>query len=577
MYHTGQRDRCAAALHALLGESPNDAAALTLLGQVYFDRADVTKALHYATLAIEAQREYPGAVILLARLLMHQGRHAKALDVMRRGCEDAPIVGDLWVVRAHIAADAQQYDEAIDCYGRALTLGLDPVAMQGLAQVWSRLGQVHRSVEFLQGAARQRPTDWRLAAQLAFALNYVSGVAPLQVTEAHKQFGRCLTTFAGPTPPKPRAALDPLRRLRVGLISGDFRTHPVTMFIEPILQHRDAERFEYIAYTTTAAHDEVTDRFKTLCTQWRSVLGNDESQASALVLADRPDILIDLAGLTAHTGVWLLRSRLAPVQMTYLGYPNTTGIARVDYRLVDSHTDPIGSENLCTEQLLRLDPCMHCYTPPDEAPPVRERGDDPLRPVRFASYNVAAKISSQTLDLWAAILAAVPGSILRLKSNNVPSDSAWSHVLRSLKARGVDPSRVEPTPRTEALAEHLAMYHDVDIALDTTPYNGTTTTCEALLMGVPVVALWGDRHAARVSGSLLSAVGCPELIASTPEAYVRLAEGLAGDASRLTHYRTTLRPRLLASPLCDGPAMARRFEGALRRAWQAVCTWGIPD
>lgn len=564
-------------MRALLDDSPDDAAALTLLGQLHFDRADIARSLRYAQQALEVQFDYPGAIILMARALMYEGRHAKALEVMRRGCDDAPTVSDLWVVRAHIATDAQRYDEAIEAYGRALTLGLDPVAMQGLAQAWSRLGQVYRSIEFLQGATRQRPNDWRLAAELAFALNYVSGVAPQQVTEAHKQFGRCLAACAGASPPKPRVLLDPDRRLKVGLISGDFRKHPVTMFIEPVLKHRDADRFEYIAYATTQANDAVTERFKTLCSSWRNVLGKDEAQAAAMVQADQPDILIDLAGLTAHTGVWLLRHRLAPVQMTYLGYPNTTGIARVDYRLVDALTDPVGTESLCTEQLLRLDPCMHCYTPPDEAPPVRERSDDPLRPVRFASYNVAAKISSQSLDLWAAILAAVPGSILRLKSNNVPSDSAWSHVLRSLKARGVDPARIEPTPRTETLAEHLAMYHDVDIALDTTPYNGTTTTCEALLMGVPVVALWGDRHAARVSGSLLSAIGCPELIASTPEAYVRLAEGLAGEPSRLAHYRTTLRPRLLASPLCDGAAMARRFEGALRRAWQAVCTWGIPD
>jgi predicted O-linked N-acetylglucosamine transferase (SPINDLY family) len=282
----------------------------------------------------------------------------------------------------------------------------------------------------------------------------------------------------------------------------------------------------------------------------------------------RPDILIDLGGLTGPARVVAMAHRIAPVQATYLGYPNTSAVPNIDWRLVDALTDPVepsadGSraDDLATERLLRIKGCFVCYRPPDDAPPVAVRGAD--GPVAFGSFNTSHKISPQCVQLWARVLRRVPGSMLVLKRREFADPWIAGQFIQAFGREGVEAPRLRFLGKTPAVAEHLAAYAEVDIALDTYPYHGTTTTCEALWMGVPVVSLIGNTHASRVGHSLLNAAGLGRLAATTPEQFEEIAAALAADRAALGTMRASLRPQVSASSLCDGPNFAARFADAL--------------
>ena len=295
----------------------------------------------------------------------------------------------------------------------------------------------------------------------------------------------------------------------------------------------------------------------------------DDATLDAAIRMRRIDVLLELSGHTNGGRLRALDRKPAPVIVTAIGYPNTTGHPAVDVRIVDSITDPPGSEACATERLVRIDPCFLCFTPPEDAgtptlPPVDA-------PITFGSFNLAAKIAPEAIAMWSAAMAAVPGSRLLLKSRTLVDPGTRQRLVDRLVAGGIAADRVETLAYSPSVADHLALYSRMHVALDTFPYHGATTTCEALWMGVPVVSLAGDRHAARVGASLLAAAGWPELVASTPEEFARLAARLATDRSRLAEFRATARDRLRTSPLLDSAAYAARFHAALRDCWRRHC------
>ncbi|MCP2732542.1 O-linked N-acetylglucosamine transferase family protein, partial [Limnofasciculus baicalensis] len=286
---------------------------------------------------------------------------------------------------------------------------------------------------------------------------------------------------------------------------------------------------------------------------------------------DSIDVAIDLSAHTCAASPLAFHSRVAPVQMTYLAYPNTAGVRAMDYRIIDSHTDPVGTEQWCGEKLLRIDPCFLCYTPPAELPEVSPGPSTHDGVIRFGSFNAAAKLSPQALQLWGRVIAAVPNSRLVLKASSFIDPALRDEVRAQLVSWGAPADRLDILSPAMATLDHLAMYSKIDIALDPFPYHGTTTTIEALIMGVPVVALAGDRHAARVGASILNAIGMPELVADSENAYVDAARSLATDRQRLASLRDSLRSTLLSSALCDATAHTRRLEHAIRHTWRAHC------
>jgi predicted O-linked N-acetylglucosamine transferase (SPINDLY family) len=364
----------------------------------------------------------------------------------------------------------------------------------------------------------------------------------------------------------------PERRLRIGYVSPDFREHSVAFFLAGLLEHHDPFVTEVFCYSDSTTRDAVTVRLEGLATHWRKIINLSDSRVADLIRRDGIDILVDLAGHTANNRLLVFARNPAPVQVTWLGYPNTSGLDTIDYRITDTFADPLGStEHLHSERLIRLPLSAWCYRPLEDSPPVNASPVHETGHITFGCFNAMPKINRSLLELWSRILLAVQDSRLLLKNSALGGLPMQEQLRKQFQEMGIGPDRVEMAGRVPDLCGHLATYGRVDIALDTFPYHGTTTTCEALWMGVPVVTLLGRTHVARVGVSLLSNLGHPEWLAPSPHEYVNLAVDLAQDPSRLAALRSTLRKRMEASPLTDSPRFARDIEAVYRDMWRAWC------
>jgi predicted O-linked N-acetylglucosamine transferase (SPINDLY family) len=315
----------------------------------------------------------------------------------------------------------------------------------------------------------------------------------------------------------------------------------------------------------------MTRRIQQSVESFAAVALEDDFSLAEHIVRDGIDILIDLAGHTGYNRLSMMGLRPAPVQATFLGFPATTGVPTIDYRITDLHSDPPGmTEHLYTEKLIRVPHTIWCYWPMSHAPEVGEPPAATNGFITFGCFNNPQKISSRTLDAWARILGQMPGSRLMLKYPSFDEADRRERMLRELAERSVDAGRVTLVGKVP-YEQHLGHYQQVDIALDTFPYNGTTTTCDALYMGVPVVALEGNTAASRASLCILTNMEMPELIARDADGYVELATALANDLPRLKRMRAELRPRMQRSPLCDAELVTRELEAALRTMWRERC------
>jgi protein O-GlcNAc transferase len=360
------------------------------------------------------------------------------------------------------------------------------------------------------------------------------------------------------------------KRIRIGFLSGDFFTHPVSFFLMPLLENFDRSKFEVNAYSSAPIqhYDKTTERLKNIVEFWHEIQDLTELELVDRIRKDEIDILIDLSGHTGRNRMLVFARRAAPCQVTWLGYPNTSGLKNMDFRIVDSITDPEPEANqYASEKLIRMEGCFICYGQ------FGLEGKELYSPallkerVVFSSYNNLLKLSGKTLHAWGRILQNVPNSILRLKYLYLHEPDVRKHLKSKFSKFGIDIDRIEFFGNIPDYAEHMRSYNDVDISLDPFPYNGTTSTCDALVMGVPVVALRGDRHASRVSASILSAIGFEELIADNVDEYVNLAVELASDRDALFVKKGKLREAMLASQLMDPAGFARRFEKCLTGIW----------
>jgi predicted O-linked N-acetylglucosamine transferase (SPINDLY family) len=358
--------------------------------------------------------------------------------------------------------------------------------------------------------------------------------------------------------------------LRIGYLSGDFRRHAVACFFEPLLAAHDRSRFEITLYANVDVEDDVSQRLKSAGTSWVNVVAMDDDSLCRRIRADRIDILIDLAGHTSGNRLRAMARRCAPVQASYLGYPATTGMSAIDYVITDVDLDPPtdASDAWHTEKLLRLPRTMHCYRPPDDAPGVETVVAD--RPVSFGSFNRLEKMTDKTVELWSRVLESVSDATLTIKTAALADADVRGFVLDRFSRRNIDPVRLILLGRDASEAEHLRKYGKIDVALDSYPYNGTTTTCEALWMGVPVVTREGPTRVTRTTGGILRAIGLVELCAADDDAFVAIAAGLAVDAGRRRELRRGMRDRMQRSPLMDAKSLAAEIEYLYRRVWREV-------
>jgi len=515
-------------------------------------------------------------------LLLETGRLAEA----RRAFETARRVtpGDASPCMGMCSAciGLGDYEAAIEAGRRGVALAPGhPRALANLGAALVSGGLIEEAVQYHRAAIEADPDGGYFVPGYLATLHYDETLTPEVVEREHRRVGpRVLAEFKGEVEAdgvwSPEVTREPERRLRVGYLSSDFRSHSCAMFIEPIIERHDRSRFEVRCYFNGEADGE-TPRIKAKADQWRSVQGMGDVDLVALLRAEKLDVLVELNGHTEGGRLEVVARRVAPVQVTYLGYPNITGVPNIDARLVDAITDPAAvgdgvNERLGAEALWRLPRCFVCFRPREDAPvPIVA---DSSRPVRFGSFNAGFKTSRSSLRLWGRAVATVPGAVLVLKNKQLADEGVRRRTLATLAEVGLVPERVTLLPATKGVVEHLASYGQMDIALDCFPYNGTTTTCEALWMGVPVVVRRGAAHVSRVGESLLTAVGLPELIAADDDEFVRVAAELAGDRARLAVLRAGLRERMRASPLCDQAGMTAAFEGALRGMWRVWCGTG---
>jgi predicted O-linked N-acetylglucosamine transferase (SPINDLY family) len=468
-------------------------------------------------------------------------------------------------------AKMMKHTEAMECFRNALTL--EPRSASTYCHVASSLqalAQFDEAIAAYRSALEIDPKYPNGASGLLFMLNYLPAMTPTEIAAEHRALAQRVY-------PAMRAEQrfdnlpDWQRKLRIGYVSPDFREHSVAYFIGPILATHDPARIEVFCYANVDSPDGVTEWLRSLVPHWRDITDLPDAEAARLVRNDQIDILIDLAGHTDRNRLGLFCLKPAPVQASYLGYPNTTGLSQIDYRLTDAWADPPGHESVHSEMLARLPGGFLCYGPRGDAPAIKPSPVLANGYVTFVSFNNLSKINADVIRLWARLLNNNTGSRLLLKGGALSEITVRQRILGEFLRQGLASDRIELTGWAEKSAVHLDTYSRIDIALDTFPYNGTTTTCEALWMGVPIVTLAGNRHAGRVGVSLLTQVGLTNLIAGTPEEYVDIAVQLASDRDSLADLRLRLRDRMAASPLCDHKGFTRGLEAAYRQMWREWC------
>jgi len=563
--------RGALALDARSADAHNNLGiALRELGR----RAEAETSLRQA---IALRADFAEAHNNLGNLLRETGRAKEAEASYRRALRLRPAYAEAHAGLGAALREQGRLEEAARCAERAIVLQPRYAeAHNDLGAALFGLGRLAEAERAYRAALDLEPDLAIASANLAYLLNCAPARPPEEVFAAHREAARAISVAPDPRP----HANDPQpdRRLRVGYVSADLRRHSVAYFFEPLLEHHDRRAVETFCYAASARADEVTARLQRHCAHWCEAYALDDAQLAKRIRADRIDILVDLSGFSAGNRLAALARKPAPVQVTWLGYPNTTGLEAVDWRLTDALADPPGcTERFHVERLLRLPRGFLCYRPPEQAPAVGELPLLRTGRLTFGCFNHLPKLTDPMLALWARLLAALPDARLMLKSFGLSAESARRDLLARLARQGIGAERVELRAPQETLAAHLACYGEVDIALDVFPYNGATTTCEALWMGVPVVSLAGATHVARVGASILTHAGLPELVAESPERYVEIALSLARDRARLAALRAGLRERLRASALLDARGFARQLEDAYRSMWKEWCATRARD
>jgi predicted O-linked N-acetylglucosamine transferase (SPINDLY family) len=525
-----------ALLRSASSREPGSADAHAALFDLYRSQGDLAGAEKEIRSALELRPDWAGAHYAHGVVLRKQRRTAEAEAAFRRA-----VASDPAFVRAHLA----------------------------LGSVVLGQCRIEEACAIYRSARESCADSLGLESAELFALSYVDEVTIEDSFARHAAFGARLEQ-AQPSRFEPfRTAADPDRRLRIGYVSGDLMFHVVTQFLLPLVERHDRGAVEVCCYSTGDTVDDYTRQLMARADVWRDVSTLSESERADLVHRDGVDILVDLAGHSGVPNLAVFAQRPAPVQATWVGYLNTTGLTRIGYRITDNVCDPPGlTDRFHTETLVRLPHSQWCYRP---FVAVEEAGAAPLERngfVTFGSFNQAAKISPSVRRLWAEILRELPDS--RLVVGGVAAGRATDELYRDLERGGIGRERVTLVPYV-SVEDYLRGYHAIDIALDTSPYSGGTTTCDALWMGVPVVTVPGVRPSSRSAASLLTTVGLEDWIAATPQDYVRRAVHYARERTTVAGLRKSLRARMRGSALMDEERFARDMENAYRGMWRAWC------
>lgn len=573
------RKRLAAGDHAgaeaiaarLIGDGAQADAHL-LLGEIRRAQGRLREALPHFAQAATLSPAVVDAHAGLGRTLSALGAHEQAVEVLMTALKLDPARAPLYNALGNSLAALGQYRASVMAFRRALRHAPDSVdAWSNMAASLLESASHDDALAAYRAALARAPDDAQVHSNLLFATNYLPRADAAALCEAHRAWAR--RHLSGITAARHRPdAGQVARRLRIGYMSNDFHRHPVSYHFEDVPAHHDRGAFEIFAYAWNRKQDDVTTRLRAATDHWRDVAGQAPARVAEQVARDRIDILIDLSGHTWQTQLAVLAHRPAPVQVSWMGYFNTTGLDTVDWLLTDAVASPEGDGQPFVERLWRLPVSRFGYRPPEYAPPVSALPAHRRGGLTFGCFNNLAKMTHDVKVLWARVLCAVPGSRLLLKSRPLADEDLCEALLADFESLGVSRARIELRGRSPH-EQMLAEYGEVDIALDPFPFPGGLTTCEALWMGVPVLTLQGSTLIGRQGTAFLSAVGgLQDWIARDPDDYVSKAKRMAADLDALATLRAGLRARVRTSYLCDGARFTRDVELALRGMWTTWCT-----
>ncbi|MDB5313440.1 MAG: yrrB 3 [Gemmataceae bacterium] len=531
LFRTGRNQDAVAVFQDFVAKCPDEPRGHHNLGLALAAKGDYEGAVPELELALKLRPDYPDAHNSLGVALEALGRADEAQDHYRRATELRSEFADAWSNLGTSLTEQGRVPEAVDALRKALALRPDP----------------------------------RTGSNLLLALGYQSGPTPEDLRSEHAAWA---ARYADPLPrlgPPRRPAGDPNRRLKVGYVSGDFRAHTAAGLIELLLTHHDRNQVHVTCYPNVTRADETTDRLRRLADTWRPVTGLSDGEAAETVRADEIDVLVDLSGHTAGNRLQVFARRPAPVQLTMFGYPCTTGVKAIDYRVSDPFADPPGeTETLYTEAILRLPEVAWAYHPPAAAPSPTALPSQARRTFTFGCLNNPAKLSDACVETWARVLQAVPRSRLVLLAGR--SAEAARATTERFTQLGVMADRLELVYRLPA-GEYFEAYQPLDLALDPFPYNGGVTTCDALWMGIPVLTVAGRDYRSRQGVSILNNLGLPEFVADSPDKLVELAAIWSEQRAGLADLRGSLREMVESCPLTQGVKYVRNLEAAYRTAW----------
>jgi predicted O-linked N-acetylglucosamine transferase (SPINDLY family) len=571
-YQQGNLHKAEYIYREILKVQPDNVVAHCNLGIVLREKGQLDEAITCYQKAVKLNPNLADVYCNLGSAFQEKGQLDETITCYQKAIKINPNLADVHCNLGRALQEKGQLDEAITCYQKAIKLNPNfYMAYNNLGGVLQDRGQLNEAEIYFRRVLQITPDNCKAYSNLLLNMNYNSRHNPQDIFSEHllfaKKFAEPLSSAISPHTNE----REPNRRLRIGYVSHDFRRHPVAYFIEPVLVAHSREHFEVFCYSDVSVPDDVTRRIQGYSDHWQSIVGMSDERVAESIKKDNIDILIDLAGHTANNRMLLFARKPAPIQVSWIGYLATTGLSTIDYKIVDNYTDPIGkTEQFYTEKLIRLPENSLCYLPDRDSPEVEPLPALSTGHITFGSFNNFAKVTPEVFTLWARVLNELPDSRLILKGNSFSDKTTSQRAINMFTERGISAERItlllwDPSPK------HLESYNQVDIGLDTFPFNGATTTCEALWMGVPVITLTGTAYHSRAGISLLANVGLLELIAKTHDEYIGIAINLASDIEKLQLLRKSLRDRMSHSPLTDAKRFTANLEMCYRKMWENWC------
>jgi len=544
---------------------PGLAAAHSNLGSAYIKTGELNKGIASYKKFLKLRPDHVEILCRLGETYRIKGRYPEAIGIFKRVLAVKPDHARAYFDLGNVYFDSLSLGMAVSAFQNALSINPEYYeAHYNLGNTYISLGQADEAIIHLRKALSIKPNYLEAHSNLLLLLNYQTDVSQEYIYKEALNWqdgqtkNRSLKEFVHTHTFKKN------HKLKIGYVSPDFRNHPVSSLFEPFLKARKRDLFEVFCYSNVKKPDEITERIKMEADHWSSIAEKKAEDAADEIRRNEIDILVDLAGHTADHSLQVFMNKPAPIQVSWLGYPNTTGLEAMDYRFTDQVADPAGKvDPFYSEELIRLKYGFFCYQPQDSAPEVRVLPCLEQGYVTFGSFNNLTKITPAVVKAWSAILKQADTARLLLKSMFLADKATRAGYLQLFADEGIPEERLELVPMLQKKEDHLKLYGRIDIGLDPFPYNGTTTTCEAMWMGVPVITMLGDRHSGRVGAGIMHRTRLLELIAENEQEYVDKAVSLAKDTDRLSALRSGMRNRMLQSPLCN----IKKFTGSVEEAY----------